>query len=128
MVHRKQQLKFERNLHIRFRDNCDNYRWTMDKFRFHELCWHSQAELINPNFMWCNDFLNFFGLLLRICWTKCAIVAAQQEYQHQHNMDSSQVSDFIYHTRIMLLDSVFIMKNCHSTHCWDAWVFISKLQ
>ena len=43
MAQGKQQPKFEKNLCIRFRDNCDTDGQTtdgqtMDKFRFHELC------------------------------------------------------------------------------------------
>ncbi len=39
MAQGKQQPKFERNLCIRFRDNCDtDGRQTTEKFRFHELC------------------------------------------------------------------------------------------
>ncbi len=45
MAQGKPQLKFERNLWITFRDNCDTDGRTTDKFWFHELCWHSQAEL-----------------------------------------------------------------------------------
>ncbi len=56
MVQGKQQPKFERDPCIRFRDNCDKDArttddgWTderckMDKFRFHELFGHSQADL-----------------------------------------------------------------------------------
>ncbi len=41
------QLKFERNLCVKFRDNCDTDGRTTDKLRFHELCRHSQAELKN---------------------------------------------------------------------------------
>ncbi len=63
MAQGKPQLKFERNPCIKFRDNCDTDGRTTgrtddgrttdgrtdgrttDKLRFHELCWHSQAEL-----------------------------------------------------------------------------------
>ena len=54
MAQGKQQAKFERNPGIRLRDNCDKDGWTddgrhmMDKLRFRELCWHSQAELKIP--------------------------------------------------------------------------------
>ncbi len=46
----KPQLKFERNPCNNFRDNrrhrpTTDGRRTTDEFRFHELCWHSQAEL-----------------------------------------------------------------------------------
>ena len=44
MAQRKQQPKFERNPRVMFRDNCDTDERTTDEFRFHELCWHSQAE------------------------------------------------------------------------------------
>ncbi len=44
MAQWKPQIKFERNPCNNFRDKrC--YRRTTDEFRFHELCWHSQAEL-----------------------------------------------------------------------------------
>ncbi len=40
---------FERNAFCRFWDNCDtgseNRRWTMDRVPYHDLCWHSPAEL-----------------------------------------------------------------------------------
>ncbi len=46
---RKPQLKFERNPCNKFRHNRCHRRTTdgrtTDEFRFHELCWHSQAEL-----------------------------------------------------------------------------------
>ncbi len=46
MAQGKPQQKFERNPCIKFRGNCDtDGRQTTDKLRFHELCWHSQAEL-----------------------------------------------------------------------------------
>ncbi len=45
MAQEKQRPKLERNLCIRFRDNCDTDRRTMDKLQFHELCWNIQAEL-----------------------------------------------------------------------------------
>ncbi len=47
MVQGKQQLKFESNPCIRFRDNCDTDNGRMDdgQFQFQELCWHHQAEL-----------------------------------------------------------------------------------
>ncbi len=46
MAQRKQQPKFERNPSIRLRNNCDTDDGQMtDKFRFHELCQHGQAEL-----------------------------------------------------------------------------------
>ncbi len=45
----KPQLKFKRNPYNNFRDNRCHRRttgWrTTDEFWFHELCWHSQAEL-----------------------------------------------------------------------------------
>ena len=44
MAQGKQQPKFERNPCIRFRDILRHGR-TTDKFRFPELCRHSQAEL-----------------------------------------------------------------------------------
>ncbi len=48
MAQGKPQLKFERNPRNNFRDNrchtpTDDGR-TTDEFRFHELCWHSQAD------------------------------------------------------------------------------------
>ncbi len=50
MAQGKPQLKFESNPCSNFRDNRCHWRTTdgrltTDKFRFHELCWHSQAEL-----------------------------------------------------------------------------------
>ena len=46
----KQGLNIKRNLHTRYRDNNDtdgrktDGGRTMDKFWFHELCWHSQTD------------------------------------------------------------------------------------
>ena len=50
MAQGKPQLNFERNPCCNFRDNrcdrrTDDGRQTTDEFRFHELCWHSLAEL-----------------------------------------------------------------------------------
>ncbi len=38
IVQEKPQIKFERNLCIRFRDNCDTDDGRTDECRFHELC------------------------------------------------------------------------------------------
>ncbi len=40
-----QQSNFERSPYNKFTDNQVNGRRAKDKFRFHELCWHCQAEL-----------------------------------------------------------------------------------
>ncbi len=45
-------------------------RWTRDKFQFHELCWHSQAEL-----KYCHSYKGWCGLidnihLAGLLWTK----------------------------------------------------------
>ena len=32
---------------VRYRDNCDTDELATNEFRFHDLCWHSQAELSN---------------------------------------------------------------------------------
>ncbi len=51
MTQGKQQPKFERNPCLRFRGVTDDGRTDdrrmTDKFQFHELCWDSQADLIN---------------------------------------------------------------------------------
>ena len=45
MAQGKQQLKSDRNPWISFRDNCEADGRAMGEFRFHQLCWHGQAEL-----------------------------------------------------------------------------------
>ena len=62
----KPQLNFERNLCIKFRDNCDtDGRQMTDKLRF-ELCWHSQAELKKVIHIICRSKIEKFELFYYI--------------------------------------------------------------
>ncbi len=60
----------------------------------HYLSGSPSQILNNQTSVWCNDYeLLWFAsqnLLNQMC------TAAQQQEQHQHNMNSSQVSDFIF--------------------------------
>ncbi len=74
MAQGKPHPKFERNPCIKFRDNCDtdgrrtDGQQTMDKLRFHELCWHSQAELKMKENSYVSRTVNKIQTTSHIIW------------------------------------------------------------
>ncbi len=110
MVQGKLQLKFERNPCIKFRDNRCHRQTdgrTTDEFRFHELSWHSQAEL-KIRWMQCDIHTSIIHTIgekgltnLRMCWTDPSMTLDHNVTLHYtaaitRTLNGSQLRHYIY--------------------------------
>ncbi len=67
MAQGKPQVKFERNLYVKFRDTCDT-DGRRTKTPYHDLCWQSQAELIKCWAQYCPQWFVTLSTCIYTSW------------------------------------------------------------